>query len=250
LPERWHPWVLKNMTTPKTNLRRAADRGTADHGWLKARFTFSFAQYFDPSHMGFRSLRVMNNDTIAPAGGFPSHQHSDMEIFTYIVEGELEHRDSMGNGSIIKAGDLQYMSAGSGVSHSEFNPSSDKPATLYQIWLHPKNPGGAPRYSEKPLGSSAADNALTLLFSSDGRDGSTTIRQDAEIYFGKLDTGNSVTIPASDSTPNAWLQVIEGEVKLLGETLATGDGIAIEDSPDAIDIAASADSRFLVFRLN
>ncbi|MGB6221125.1 pirin family protein [Haloferula sp.] len=238
------------MTTPPFKVRRAKDRGNANHGWLNARFTFSFSSYFDPDHMGFRSLRVMNNDTIAPGGGFPTHDHSDMEIFTYIVKGELAHKDSMGNGSTIKAGDLQYMSAGSGVSHSEFNPSSENSAELYQIWLHPKDRGGAPRYSEKPLGDSAKNNTLTLLFSGDGRDASTEIRQDAEIYFGKLDAGSSAQIPASDQTPNVWLQVIAGELSLLDQTLSTGDGIAIEDAPHALDILAAADSRFLVFRLN
>jgi redox-sensitive bicupin YhaK (pirin superfamily) len=178
------------------------------------------------------------------------HQHSDMEIFTYIVDGELAHQDSMGNGSTIKAGDLQYMSAGSGVSHSEFNPSSKNPATLYQIWLHPRERGGEPRYSEKPLGSSAKDNALTLLFSGDGRNGSTEIRQDSEIYFGKADAESFIEIPPSQSAPNAWLQVIEGELSLLGQTLTTGDGIAISDAPDAISVEAQSASRFLVFRLN
>ena len=183
---------MKNLTptTAKTSVLRAGDRGTADHGWLKARFTFSFAGYFNPDRMGFRSLRVMNNDTIEPGGGFPTHPHSDMEIFTYVVEGELAHRDSMGNGSTIKAGDLQYMSAGSGVQHSEFNPSKENRTHLYQIWLHPKQPGGEPRYAEKPLGAGAGEDALTLLFSEDGRDGSTPIRQDAQIFFGKARPGS------------------------------------------------------------
>jgi len=241
---------MEHIAIPQFKIRRAKDRGTADHGWLKARFTFSFSQYFDPDHMGFRTLRVMNNDTIAPGGGFPMHQHSDMEIFTYIVDGELPHQDNMGHGPTIKAVDLQYMSAGSGVSHSEFNPSSANPATLYQIWLHPRQRGGEPRYTEKPLGTAAKENALTLLFSGDGRNNSTEIRQDAEIYFGKADTGSSIEIPASESTPNAWIQLIEGELKLLGETLSTGDGIAIENNPEAIPIEATASSKFLVFRLN
>jgi redox-sensitive bicupin YhaK (pirin superfamily) len=130
---------------PRTRVRRASERGAADHGWLKARFTFSFADYYDPEHMGFKSLRVMNNDTVAPGGGFPTHLHRDIEIFTYVISGQLAHEDSMGNGSTIQAGDLQYMSAGSGVQHSEFNPSTDEPTTLYQIWLLPREPGGEPR---------------------------------------------------------------------------------------------------------
>ncbi|MFT4546164.1 MAG: redox-sensitive bicupin YhaK (pirin superfamily) [Verrucomicrobiales bacterium] len=244
---------MKDTTTlPQTTISvlRAGDRGTADHGWLKARFTFSFAGYFNPDRMGFKSLRVMNNDTIAAGGGFPTHPHSDMEIFTYVIDGELAHEDSMGNGSVIQAGDLQYMSAGSGVTHSEFNPSDENPATLYQIWLHPRKPGGEPRYAEKPLGAGAGENALSLLFSGDGRDGSTEIRQDAEIYFGKADAGTVLEAPASEAMPHGWLQVIEGEIEVLGETLFTGDGIAIEDAPDAFHITADSDSKFLFFRLS
>ena len=243
---------MKNLTptSPKISVLRAGDRGTADHGWLKARFTFSFAGYFNPDRMGFRSLRVMNNDTIEPGGGFPTHPHSDMEIFTYVVEGELAHQDSMGNGSIIKAGDLQYMSAGSGVQHSEFNPSKENRTHLYQIWLHPKQGGGEPRYAEKPLGAGAGEDALTLLFSEDGRDGSTPIRQDAQIFFGKARPGSVLAAPASEDMPHAWLQVIEGEISALGEKLLTGDGLAVEDVPGGFEIAASADSKFLLFRLD
>jgi redox-sensitive bicupin YhaK (pirin superfamily) len=243
---------MKDTTINSTRISvlRAGDRGSADHGWLKARFTFSFANYFNPDRMGFRSLRVMNNDTIEPGGGFPTHPHSDMEIFTYVIEGELEHSDSMGNGSVIKAGDLQYMSAGSGVRHSEFNPSDENRTHLYQIWLHPKEPGGEPRYAEKPLGAGAGENTLTLLFSRDGRDGSTAIRQDAEIYFGKAVASSLHAAPASEQTPNAWLQVIDGEVSALGETLASGDGLAIEDAPEAFEISVGKDSKFLFFRLD
>ena len=242
---------MKNPTPTqaKTSVLRADERGKADHGWLKAQFTFSFAGYFNPDRMGFRSLRVMNNDTIEPGGGFPTHPHSDMEIFTYVIEGELAHEDSMGNGSIIKAGDLQYMSAGSGVQHSEFNPSDQNRTHLYQIWLHPKQPGGAPRYAEKPLAAGAGDDSLTLLFSEDGRDGSTPIRQDAQIYFGRAHPGSTLEAPASEAAPHAWLQVIEGEISTLGETLATGDGIAVEDLPDSFEITAGEDSKFLLFRL-
>jgi redox-sensitive bicupin YhaK (pirin superfamily) len=192
----------------------------------------------------------MNNDTIEPGGGFPTHPHSDMEIFTYVIEGELAHEDSMGNGSIIKAGDLQYMSAGSGVRHSEFNPSDEKPTHLYQIWLHPKQAGGEPRYAEKPLGPGAGEDALTLLFSEDGRDGSTPIRQAAQIYFGKARAGSALGAPASEATPNAWLQVIDGELGAFGETLSTGDGLAVEDAPEGFEVTAAADSKFLLFRLD
>lgn len=241
---------MEMKTTPKTTKRPAEERGQANHGWLQARFTFSFSGYFDPDHMGFRSLRVMNNDTIQPGGGFGTHPHSDMEIFTYVIEGQLEHKDSMGNGAIIEPGNLQYMSAASGVQHSEFNPSKTEKTHLYQIWLHPRKNGGEPRYAEKPLADIAAENELTLLYSGDGRDGSTEIRQDAEISFGKVETGNSVAIPASEQMPNAWVQVISGQLSVLGETLQTADGLAIEDSPEEILINASEDSQFLVFRLS
>lgn len=240
---------MKHNITPNTRVRRARDRGTADHGWLTARFTFSFADYFDPEHMGFHALRVMNNDTIAPGGGFPTHSHSDMEIFTYVINGELEHKDSMGNGSVIRAGDLQYMSAGSGIHHSEFNPSSENPTNLYQVWLHPNERGSTPRYAEKPLGNATADNALTLLFSGDGRDGATAIRQDAEIWFGKVDAGQTLQIPASAPAPHAWIQVIAGEIDVLGEHLDAGDGIAIENLPEAFVIDARSAVRLLLFRL-
>jgi len=240
---------MKHNMTPTTRVRRAGDRGTTDHGWLQARFTFSFGDYFDPEHMGFHALRVMNNDTIAPGGGFPTHPHSDMEIFTYVIDGELAHKDSMGNGSVIRAGDLQYMSAGSGIHHSEFNPSSENSTTLYQVWLHPNETGGTPRYAEKPLGNATADQALTLLFSGDGRDGSTAIRQDAEIWFAKVDAGKTVEIPASEATPHAWIQVIAGEVEVLGEQLHSGDGLAVENLPEAFVIEARCATRLLLFRL-
>jgi len=229
--------------------RPAEERGQADHGWLQARFTFSFSGYFDPAHMGFRSLRVMNNDTIQPGGGFPTHPHSDMEIFTYVIEGKLEHRDSMGNGAVIEPGNLQYMSAASGVTHSEFNPSKTEKTHLYQIWLHPREAGGEPRYAEKPLAGLARQNELTLLYSGDGRDGSTEIRQDADISFGKLDAGRSLQAPASDTLPHAWIQVIRGSVRVFGETLDTADGLAIEHAPGSFPIEASEESEFLLFRL-
>jgi quercetin 2,3-dioxygenase len=236
--------------TRKVTKRPAHERGQANHGWLQARFTFSFSEYFDPDHMGFQSLRVMNNDTVAPSGGFPTHPHSDMEIFTYVIDGQIAHKDSMGNGSTIAAGDLQYMSAGSGVYHSEFNPSDTHPAQLYQVWLRPNETGGEPRYAEKHLGDTAQPNALTLLFSGDGRDGSTAIRQNAEISFGRVEGGHTVTAPADAERPHAWLQVISGEVAVLGETLGEADGLAIENEPGAIEVKASAEAKFLLFRLS
>ena len=239
------------MTNECTLTKRpAGERGQADHGWLQARFTFSFAEYHDPEHMGFKSLRVMNNDTIQPGGGFPTHPHRNMEIFTYIIEGQLEHRDSMGNGAIIEAGNLQYMSAGSGIEHSEFNPSSTELAKLYQIWLEPTQGGGEPRYAEKPLGDLARENQLILLFSGDGRDGSTAIRQDAEIYFCRVGKGQSIILPASSAMAHSWLQLIDGSVDLLGEKLSKADGLAIENHPESMELQANEDSTFLFFRLS
>jgi len=240
---------METKTTPQVTKRPAEERGRADHGWLQARFTFSFSGYFDPDHMGFKALRVMNNDTIQPGGGFPTHPHADMEIFTYVIEGKLQHKDSMGNGAVIEPGNLQYMSAGSGVEHSEFNPSNDEKLHLYQIWLHPNETGGEPRYAEKQLGELAKPNDLTLLYSGDGRDGSTEIRQNAEISFGKTDAGNTVSVLESKSMPHAWIQVISGNVSVLGESLNTADGLAIENAPNGFAIEASADSEFFLFRL-
>lgn len=237
------------MKTLNTEKRPAGDRGTADHGWLNARFTFSFAEYFDPDHMGFGPLRVINNDTVAPGGGFPPHPHESMEIFTYVVEGRIAHKDSMGNEAVIEAGDLQYMSAGNGVRHSEFNPSNSDQTVMYQIWIQPKGAGGTPRYAEKKLTEIARKNDLTLLFSPDGRDGSTSIRQDAEIHFGRLEAGQSLSVPASDWAKDSWIQVIEGNIEVLGDNLVTGDGLAIENQEDAYRLEASADTKFLLFRL-
>jgi len=241
---------MKKQSHPTLTKRPAEQRGQANHGWLQARFTFSFGEYLDPDHMGFKSLRVMNNDTIQSGGGFPEHPHDNMEIFTYIIEGQLEHRDSMGNGATIEAGDLQYMSAGSGIHHSEFNPSKTKLTHLYQIWLQPNKRDGEPRYAEKPLKDLAKKNQLTLLFSGDGRDGSTAIRQDAEIYFGRTENGQSLIVPASSSTPHAWIQVIAGDVTVFEENLSTGDGLALQGAADEFSIKASSDSQILLFRLS
>lgn len=236
---------------PRTLTKRpATERGTSDHGWLQARFTFSFADYFDPDHMGFRSLRVMNNDTIQPSGGFPAHPHENMEIFTYLIEGRLEHQDSMGNSAVIEAGNLQYMSAGSGVRHSEFNPSQTDKTHLYQVWLQPGENGGEPRYAERQLGDHAKLNSLTLLFSGDGRGESTSIRQNADIYFSRIDVEGTVTVPASEETPHVWIQVIEGSVSVLGENLMSGDGLAIEEISAEFNIDAESESKLLLFRLS
>lgn len=242
---------VKTNVIPTLRKRPANERGQSDHGWLQARFTFSFARYVDPDHMGFKALRVMNNETIQPRGGFPIHPHSDMEIFTYVIDGQLAHKDSMGNGAVIEAGNLQYMSAGSGVTHSEFNPSQAHQTHLYQVWLHPRERGGEPRYAEIPMGDAAPPNTLSLLFSGSGRDGSTEIRQCAEIFFGRIDARRALDVPASESMPHVWLQVISGGIDVLGEILNAGDGLAIENQADGFRIQGlSNESRLLAFRLN
>lgn len=235
-------------TLPGLTVRRSGDRGTADHGWLQARFTFSFGDYYDPEHMGYRSLRVINNDTIAPGGGFPTHPHRSMEIFTYVISGELEHRDSMGNGRVIKAGEFQYMSAGSGVEHSEFNPSRENSTELLQIWITPDRPGGEPRYGDMDTAHLKRENGLTLFASRDGRDGSFAMRQDAEILFGHLGTGATLPVPPS-ALDGAWLHLIKGRLSLLGEELAPGDSAAIDHADQGFRLEAPEEAEFLLFRL-
>ena len=240
--------MTTQATSPTLHVRRSNERGTADHGWLQARFTFSFGDYYDPEHMGYRSLRVINNDTIAPGGGFPTHPHRSMEIFTYIISGQLEHSDSMGNGRVIKAGEFQYMSAGSGVQHSEFNPSQDTPTTLLQIWITPAQSGGEPRYGDMNANQLKRENALTLFASGDGRDGSFAMRQHAEIYFGNLSAGHSLDVPASE-LDGTWLHLIKGQVSFLGDSLQPGDSVSIDHSAPGFSLAAFEDAEFLLFKL-
>jgi redox-sensitive bicupin YhaK (pirin superfamily) len=235
-------------TEPTVVKRTSSDRGRTELGWLHSRHTFSFGNYFDPDHMGFRSLRVINDDVVEPGRGFGEHPHRDAEIFSYVIEGELEHKDSMGNGRVIKTGDLQYISAGNGVLHSEFNPSRKNPVHFLQIWLMPKETGGKPRYSEKALGKDAKPNALTLLFAGEPRDGAVEIRADADIYFGKLDAGNQL-VHQSAPGRGQWVHVISGELTLLGQTLKTGDGLAIENI-NSLELQSQSGTEFLLFDLN
>jgi redox-sensitive bicupin YhaK (pirin superfamily) len=233
----------------KFKYRPASERGIAEHGWLHARFTFSFANYYDPEHCGFHSLMVMNNDIIEPGGGFPSHPHQDAEIFTYVLSGKLEHKDSMGNGSVIEAGDLQYMSAGDGVQHSEFNPSDSEPAELYQIWMRPNQRGGKPRYAEKKLSAENFEDKNKLLFSEDGRDGSVAIRQNAEVHLVKLQAGESFNWKPNPLLPNLWIQLIEGEISVDHYKLIKADGLAIEGANEELSFSATSKSNFFIFRL-
>jgi redox-sensitive bicupin YhaK (pirin superfamily) len=236
-------------TRNKTSLmkRPANSRGRTELGWLHSRHTFSFGGYSDPDHMGFRSLRVINDDVVEPGAGFGEHGHRDAEIFSYVIEGELEHKDSMGNGRIIKAGDLQYMSAGRGVLHSEFNPSAKHPVHFLQIWLRPRMSGGEPRYAEKSLGRDAKPNALTLLLAGEPREGVVEIRADADVYFGKLDAGHRL-VHRPPAERAQWLHVIAGDVSVSGERLEAGDGAAIEHA-ETLEIESSSGAQFLLFDL-
>lgn len=226
-------------------LRKANHRGKTESGWLHSQHTFSFGGFYDPEQMGFRSLRVINDDIVEPGKGFATHGHKDAEIFSYVIEGELEHKDSMGNGSAIKTGNLQYMSAGDGVTHSEFNPSKAHRVHFLQIWLLPNQTGGKPIYAEKELSDASLDNALTLLFSGSPRDGAIAIRQDADVYFGKLAAEKSLTLELEPGRA-AWVQLIRGTLEVLGERIEDGDGAAISNVA-TLDIRSHGDSEFLLF---
>jgi redox-sensitive bicupin YhaK (pirin superfamily) len=228
-------------------IRKSAERGHADHGWLDTRFTFSFADYYDPKHIHFRTLRVMNDDRVAGGGGFPTHPHRDMEILTYVLEGALEHKDSMGNGSVIKPGDVQYMSAGTGVAHSEFNASETEPVHLYQIWMFPDKSGHKPTYDQKHFSNADKRGKLRLLVSPDGREGSVKIRQDNQLYATVLGPGESVNHELKPER-HAYVQVARGSVTLNGTTLETGDGAAIS-AEKSVELAGVQDAEVLVFDL-
>jgi redox-sensitive bicupin YhaK (pirin superfamily) len=235
-------------TTSNLTIRRATERGFADHGWLKATHTFSFADYYDPAHMQFRSLRVMNEDRVAAGMGFPTHPHRDMEIITYVVSGALEHRDSMGNGRVIQSGDVQYMSAGSGVQHSEFNPSRTESVHLYQIWILPDERNAAPRYAEKAM--AAAGPGLHLVASKSGREESIAIRQDAEVFLGKITPASALTHTVRGGR-GAWVQVVAGDVVVNAAALSAGDGASLEaDADTALSLSATAPATVLLFDLN
>ncbi|HKW61415.1 MAG TPA: pirin family protein [Candidatus Acidoferrum sp.] len=228
-------------------IRKSNERGHANHAWLDTHFTFSFADYDDPKHVHFRTLRVMNDDRVAGGGGFPMHPHRDMEIVTYVLEGALEHRDSMGNGSVIKPGDIQYMSAGTGVTHSEFNASETDPVHLYQIWMFPEKQGLKPTYGQKNFSEAEKRGKLRLLLSSDGRDGSVKIRQDNDLYATVLGAGESVKHQLKPDR-HAYLQVTRGSVTLNGKKLDEGDGAAISEEK-TIELKGEKDAEVLLFDL-
>jgi len=229
------------------NIRKSSERGHADHGWLNTRFTFSFADYYDPEHVQFRTLRVMNDDRVAGGGGFPTHPHRDMEIVTYVLEGALAHKDSMGNGSTIVPGDVQYMSAGTGVAHSEFNASKTDALHLYQIWMFPDKQGYKPAYDQKNFSDAEKRGKLRLVASPDGRDGSVKIRQDNELYATVLGAGHTVKHELKPER-HAYVQVAKGSVKLNGETLETGDGAEIS-AEKTLELKGVKEAEVLLFDL-
>jgi len=229
------------------NIRKSNERGHASHGWLDSYHSFSFADYHDPQWMGYRSLRVINDDLILPGQGFGAHPHRDMEIISYVLSGALAHKDSMGNGSVINAGEFQYMAAGSGVQHSEFNPSKTESTRLLQIWIQPDAKAVKPRYAEKKY-ATAATGQLHLVTSKTGRDNSIAIHQDADLYLAKLEPGQEVThLPASGR--HVWLHVAEGEITLNGKTLSGGDA-AIVENESKLSVSAGKPSQVLLFDLN
>jgi redox-sensitive bicupin YhaK (pirin superfamily) len=228
-------------------IRRANERGHADHGWLNTYHTFSFADYHDPQHMRFRSLRVINDDTVAPGQGFGTHGHRDMEIISYVLSGALEHKDSMGNGRIIRPGEFQYMAAGSGVQHSEFNPLPDQSSHFLQIWILPDRRGHKPRYAEKSFNGEAVGR-WSLVASPDGREGSIRINQDAELWLAKLEPGDMV-MHSLRAGRHAWLHVAEGGVKVNGQVLVAGDGAAALEEAQ-LEVKADQASQVLLFNLS
>ena len=228
-------------------IRKAEERGHFDFDWLNTYHTFSFDQYYDPKHMGFRSLRVINEDIVQPGHGFPTHGHRNMEIVTYILQGALEHRDSMGNGSIIRPGDAQRMSAGTGVRHSEANPSQDEPVHLLQIWILPNEENLRPEYEEKKFSDAEKRNKLRLIVSPDGDDGSVRIHQDAKIYASQLDDRQEV-VHTLENDRTAWLQVAVGSVTLNDVALQQGDGAAVTEESD-LRIRAREPAEVLLFDL-
>ena len=230
------------------SVRPAEARGAANFGWLDSRHTFSFGEYRDPRHMGFGPLRVINEDRVQPGKGFGTHGHSDMEIVSYVLEGALEHKDSIGTGSVIRPGDVQRMSAGTGIRHSEFNHSQSEPVHFLQIWLLPERTGIAPGYEQKSFTPADKAGALRLILSRDGRDGSVRLHQDANVYASVPGKGRTVTL-ALPASRQAWIQVARGIVDVDGQTLKDGDGAAITHQPELAIKGLSEDAEFLLFDL-
>ncbi|QEM83740.1 pirin family protein [Halomonas binhaiensis] len=226
-------------------LRRANERGYADHGWLRSFHTFSFANYYDPQHMGFRQLRVINEDRVKEGHGFGAHSHQNMEIISYVLEGEMAHKDSMGNGATMQPGDVQRMSAGTGVVHSEFNHSDDQGLHFLQIWIEPKALNIAPGYEQKAFPIAERRGNWRLLVSEDGRDGSVSINQDVNLYAGIFDAGEKAEIP---TVRHAWLHVARGEAEVNGQRFSAGDAAAFEPG-EAIEVSGKDNAEVLLFDL-
>src|SRR5215468_830538 len=226
------------------DIRRAAARGQTRLPWLDSRHTFSFGEYHDPTHMGFRALRVINDDRVAPGGGFATHPHSDMEIITYVLDGALEHRDSLGNGSLIRPGEVQRMSAGTGIRHSEYNASQTEPVHLLQIWILPAQAGLQPSYEQREL-PAGASGGLALVGSPDARDGAVTVHQDVGVYAGRLARGDSVTHTLAPGR-HAWVHVARGEASLNGRHLRGGDGAAVSKEAQLV-VHAEGPAELLLF---
>lgn len=227
-------------------LRKANERGHAQHGWLDSWHTFSFADYYDPRHMGFGPLRVINDDTVAGGEGFPPHPHRDMEIISYVIDGALEHKDSMGNGSVIKPGDVQRMSAGRGVRHSEFNASPTEPVHFLQIWIVPERTGLPSGYEQRFFGDADKRGRLRLIASSDGREGSVTIRQDVRIFASVLDAKSAAVEHTIGGDRRGWLHVVKGSIELNGQRLVAGDGVAIEGQ-ERLALSSKEEGELLLF---
>jgi redox-sensitive bicupin YhaK (pirin superfamily) len=230
------------------NIRPAGERGHAQHGWLDSHHTFSFADYYDPQHMGFRALRVINEDRVEAAQGFGRHPHRDMEIISYVLEGALEHKDSMGTGSVIKPGDVQKMSAGTGVAHSEFNASKEEPVHFLQIWIQPTERGIKPSYEQKPFSREEKQGRLRVVASPDGRNGSVTINSDTLVHAGVFDDGETSELPLADGR-HAWVHVARGKVRVNGKELEAGDGAALSDEPSVKVAGVDGGGEVLVFDL-
>jgi redox-sensitive bicupin YhaK (pirin superfamily) len=232
----------------KLTLRPSNERGRGEGAdWLDSRFSFSFADYHDPAHMGFRDLRVINEDRVAPASGFPTHPHRDMEIITYVMEGALAHKDSLGNGAMIRPGEIQRMSAGTGILHSEFNPSKTEPVHLLQIWIMPKTRGGAPSYAQQQIEAKTVQGKFGLIASPDSRDGSISMGQDADLWLAKLKKGEKAEFNLRKGR-GAWAQIARGAVTLDGTSLKAGDGASWEDA-GTVRLTANDDSEVLLFDL-
>jgi hypothetical protein len=227
------------------NVIQSESRGSADHGWLRAKHTFSFAEYQNPERVEFGKVRVINEDRIAPGKGFPTHPHRDMEIVTYVIEGAIAHKDSMGNGTVITAGEIQRMTAGTGVQHSEFNHSREEELHLLQIWIYPEKNGLEPGYEQTRFSREEKLNRLRLVGSRDGRDGSITIHQDVDLYASVLEAGNELSLQLRPNR-KVFMQVVDGDIEVNGQRLSAGDGAQLEDERE-LQVAAVTEAEFLVF---